>query len=561
MTVGWLALPADICLLCSSPSTSWRRDPELQPIGEILTANPGAIIDRNVAPTVWFKGGAECRVLAGDRTRRPAHRRRRRCPPTRRATSSRTPHDPTAGAGCATDLPAATPSWSGDGQPAPTASARRAAIVEGVRMLATSFTRVVGCAAPVQLAGTGVSSIDLATAVLGLAVSARSARRGCRVIRTVRRSEWRRSVTLRQVRWPSTSSSTSRRRSRWWRRWRPSFGSSTASGPSPIRASSTSPTKAARSCRGRSARSRGPRGGRRRMRHRHRPGHGSGRTRPRHHAAARAARRRPGSRRRPRRGLRRDRLPTTPRRRAGGRRGGRPRRDPVRLGHRVGGPSRLRQGARRSLGRRQRGDQRVLGRAARCAPRPTACCARASKRTARQATGRSPRSGRDGSTPVMPFAYMPPTTAASGNIAAMALYAPDAASAAAATTRPRPRSSTSSSTAPPSSSHPRPGDGRLAGPRSWSVAQPPHELLDVRYDERAIPGYLPEAGLAKGSTCQRYAYTVLKHFGIVVPPSRASCGTHPLRSEIVDATRAAGPRALRSGPRAVGAHAKRILLR
>ena len=31
--------------------------------------------------------------------------------------------------------------------------------------------------------------------------------------------------------------------------------------------------------------------------------------------------------------------------------------------------------------------------------------------------------GRDGTTPVMPFAYMPPTTAASGNIAAMALYA------------------------------------------------------------------------------------------------------------------------------------------
>ena len=32
-------------------------------------------------------------------------------------------------------------------------------------MLATSFTRLVGCAAPVQLAGTGVSSIPLATAV------------------------------------------------------------------------------------------------------------------------------------------------------------------------------------------------------------------------------------------------------------------------------------------------------------------------------------------------------------------------------------------------------------
>ena len=58
MTVGWLAAPADVCRALVALHELAAR-PELQPIAEILAANPGAIIDRNVAPTVWFKGGAE----------------------------------------------------------------------------------------------------------------------------------------------------------------------------------------------------------------------------------------------------------------------------------------------------------------------------------------------------------------------------------------------------------------------------------------------------------------------------------------------------------------------
>ena len=58
MTVEWLASPADICRALVALH-GLAAKPELQPIGEILAANPGAIIDRNIAPTVWFKGGSE----------------------------------------------------------------------------------------------------------------------------------------------------------------------------------------------------------------------------------------------------------------------------------------------------------------------------------------------------------------------------------------------------------------------------------------------------------------------------------------------------------------------
>ena len=58
MTVEWLAAPADVCRALVALH-ALAATPELQPISEILTANPGAIIDPNVAPTVWFKGGAE----------------------------------------------------------------------------------------------------------------------------------------------------------------------------------------------------------------------------------------------------------------------------------------------------------------------------------------------------------------------------------------------------------------------------------------------------------------------------------------------------------------------
>ena len=50
--------PADICRALVALHAVAAR-PALRPIGEILTASPGAIIDRNVAPTVWFEGGAE----------------------------------------------------------------------------------------------------------------------------------------------------------------------------------------------------------------------------------------------------------------------------------------------------------------------------------------------------------------------------------------------------------------------------------------------------------------------------------------------------------------------
>ena len=54
------------------------------------------------------------------------------------------------------------------------------------------------------------------------------------------------------------------------------------------------------------------------------------------------------------------------------------------------------------------------------------------------------------------------------------------------------------------------------------LAELPPSYLDVYYDGRMIPGRHSEVGLAEGSNCQRFAYTVLEHFGLPVPPWRSS---------------------------------------
>ena len=50
----------------------------------------------------------------------------------------------------------------------------------------------------------------------------------------------------------------------------------------------------------------------------------------------------------------------------------------------------------------------------------------------------------------------------------------------------------------------------------------PPEFLEVSFSERMIPGRQPELGLSEGSNCQRYAYAVLRHFGLSVPDHRSS---------------------------------------
>jgi hypothetical protein len=54
------------------------------------------------------------------------------------------------------------------------------------------------------------------------------------------------------------------------------------------------------------------------------------------------------------------------------------------------------------------------------------------------------------------------------------------------------------------------------------LAALPAEFLEVRFSERMIPGRRPELGLSAGSNCQRYAYAVLRHFGLSVPDLRSS---------------------------------------
>jgi hypothetical protein len=53
----------------------------------------------------------------------------------------------------------------------------------------------------------------------------------------------------------------------------------------------------------------------------------------------------------------------------------------------------------------------------------------------------------------------------------------------------------------------------------------PPELLQVRYAAARYPGSPAVAarpGLADGANCQLYAYAVLDHFGVRVPPLRSS---------------------------------------
>jgi hypothetical protein len=54
------------------------------------------------------------------------------------------------------------------------------------------------------------------------------------------------------------------------------------------------------------------------------------------------------------------------------------------------------------------------------------------------------------------------------------------------------------------------------------LAALPPEFLQVRFSERLIPGRQPELGLTAGSNCQRYAYSVLRVFGLSVPDLRSS---------------------------------------
>ena len=68
------------------------------------------------------------------------------------------------------------------------------------------------------------------------------------------------------------------------------------------------------------------------------------------------------------------------------------------------------------------------------------------------------------------------------------------------------------------------GDGTscmLAGMDTVLATLPP-EFLRVSFSERMIPGRQPELGLTAGSNCQRYAYAVLRHFGLSVPDHRSS---------------------------------------
>ena len=57
---------------------------------------------------------------------------------------------------------------------------------------------------------------------------------------------------------------------------------------------------------------------------------------------------------------------------------------------------------------------------------------------------------------------------------------------------------------------------------STVLAALPPEFLQVTFRERMIPGREPELGLTEGSNCQRYAYAVLRHFGLSVPDLRSS---------------------------------------
>ena len=50
----------------------------------------------------------------------------------------------------------------------------------------------------------------------------------------------------------------------------------------------------------------------------------------------------------------------------------------------------------------------------------------------------------------------------------------------------------------------------------------PNHLWDVRYNSDHFPGAPNVRGVDGGANCQQYAYTVLRHFGFVVPDFRSS---------------------------------------
>lgn len=53
------------------------------------------------------------------------------------------------------------------------------------------------------------------------------------------------------------------------------------------------------------------------------------------------------------------------------------------------------------------------------------------------------------------------------------------------------------------------------------IQLPPH-LLEIAYVGRHFPGADWEGGLAAGANCQVYAYALLAHYGVAVPPFRSS---------------------------------------
>ena len=50
----------------------------------------------------------------------------------------------------------------------------------------------------------------------------------------------------------------------------------------------------------------------------------------------------------------------------------------------------------------------------------------------------------------------------------------------------------------------------------------PTDLMTIPYNEAVTPEVQPQPSLADGCNCQVFAYAVLKHFGVELPPFRSS---------------------------------------